>query len=131
MAAAYITCIAIRHPFVDGNKRTALAAALAFMDENGYQVQENRENELADLVIDFLTTELDKDDIAQYLRDHAQKYRLIRACMTSTDKLIPLSLPLPYFLIPIVEYLINSPLIHGGFNKQATIRPTFSQIEIQ
>lgn len=26
MAASYIVCLTIRHPFVDGNKRTALAS---------------------------------------------------------------------------------------------------------
>ena len=30
MAASYIICLTIRHPFVDGNKRTALASALTF-----------------------------------------------------------------------------------------------------
>ncbi|MFO8028570.1 MAG: type II toxin-antitoxin system death-on-curing family toxin [Cyclonatronaceae bacterium] len=28
MAATYISCITTRHPFVDGNKRTALASCL-------------------------------------------------------------------------------------------------------
>lgn len=31
MAATYITCLTMRHPFVDGNKRTALASALTFL----------------------------------------------------------------------------------------------------
>lgn len=31
MAASYITCLTMRHPFVDGNKRTALASALTFL----------------------------------------------------------------------------------------------------
>jgi len=31
MAATNISCIAIRHPFMDGNKRTALASALIFL----------------------------------------------------------------------------------------------------
>ncbi len=35
MAASYITCITMRHPFVDGNKRTALASALTFLYLNG------------------------------------------------------------------------------------------------
>lgn len=73
MAATYITCITIRHPFTDGNKRTALSVALAFLDENGYQVQETQKNELADLVIDFLTTDLSKEDVAAHLKEHAVK----------------------------------------------------------
>ena len=35
MAASYIACLTIRHPFVDGNKRTALATALTFLFLNG------------------------------------------------------------------------------------------------
>jgi len=55
MAATYISCIAIRHPFMDGNKRTALASALTFLYINGYEVEESNDLELADLVVDFLT----------------------------------------------------------------------------
>ena len=35
MAAAYLFYICNNHPFVDGNKRTALAACLVFLRENG------------------------------------------------------------------------------------------------
>ena len=36
MAASYVTCLTMRYPFVDGNKRTALASALAFLYLNIY-----------------------------------------------------------------------------------------------
>jgi len=35
MAAAYAYYLCQNHPFVDGNKRTALACALVFLDLNG------------------------------------------------------------------------------------------------
>ncbi len=38
LAAAYAYGIAKNHPFVDGNKRAALAAALAFLDRNDFDV---------------------------------------------------------------------------------------------
>lgn len=38
MAAAYAYHIAQNHPFVDGNKRTALTAALTFLEVNGHPV---------------------------------------------------------------------------------------------
>ena len=38
MAAAYLYHIVQNHPFVDGNKRTAFAAALTFLELNGYPV---------------------------------------------------------------------------------------------
>ncbi|MBC8143206.1 MAG: type II toxin-antitoxin system death-on-curing family toxin [Armatimonadetes bacterium] len=36
-AAAYLYHIAANHPFIDGNKRTATLAALAFLDINGIE----------------------------------------------------------------------------------------------
>ena len=35
MAAAYLFYLCSNHPFVDGNKRTALASCLVFLDANG------------------------------------------------------------------------------------------------
>ena len=36
MAAAYLFHISRNHPFIDGNKRTAIAAALTFLEVNGF-----------------------------------------------------------------------------------------------
>src|SRR5690625_1352033 len=55
MAASYVVCLSIRQPFVDGNKRTALASALSFLYLNGYDIEESHDEELADLVLDFVT----------------------------------------------------------------------------
>lgn len=38
MAAAYLYHITQNHPFIDGNKRTAFAAALTFLELNGYPI---------------------------------------------------------------------------------------------
>lgn len=35
VAAAYLFYLSSNHPFVDGNKRTALAACLVFLEANG------------------------------------------------------------------------------------------------
>jgi len=40
MAAAYAYHICMNHPFIDGNKRTALVAALVFLDFNGIRVDD-------------------------------------------------------------------------------------------
>ena len=37
MAAAYAFHIYQNHPFIDGNKRVALASSLVFLDLNGYE----------------------------------------------------------------------------------------------
>ena len=68
MAASYIASLAIRHPFLDGNKRTALASALTFLYINGYTISESHEEELADLVLDFVTKKISKEDVAEHFR---------------------------------------------------------------
>ena len=73
MAASYISCLTIRHPFVDGNKRTALASCLTFLFLNGYEVEESYELELADLVLNFLDNEITKGDIADHLQKKAKQ----------------------------------------------------------
>jgi death-on-curing protein len=71
MAASYIICLTIRHPFVDGNKRTALASALTFLYLNGYEVEESYDLELADLVLEFLSKDISKEDVANHLKENA------------------------------------------------------------
>ncbi len=71
MAAAYVTAIAQHHPFLDGNKRCAAGSALAFLSINGYHVEERRDEELADLLLDYLNKVATKDDLAQYFRDRS------------------------------------------------------------
>lgn len=43
LAAAYAWGIAHNHPFVDGNKRTALVVAFAFLERNGVEVTAGQE----------------------------------------------------------------------------------------
>jgi len=71
MAASYIICLTIRHPFVDGNKRTALASALTFLYINGYEVEESYDLELADLILDFLSKDISKEEVTNHLKQNA------------------------------------------------------------
>ena len=73
MAASYIICLTIRHPFVEGNKRTALASALTFLYLNGYEVKESYDLELADLVLDFLSKDISKEDLAKHLKENSKE----------------------------------------------------------
>jgi death-on-curing protein len=73
MAASYIICLTIWHPFVDGNKRTALASALTFLYLNGYEVEESYDLELADLVLDFLSKDISKEQIAEHLQQNSKE----------------------------------------------------------
>ncbi len=71
MAAAYIFHIAMNHPFIDGNKRAALAAALTFLDLNGIQLYEQG-LELADMVLEMITEHRDKKWVAEQLLKRTQ-----------------------------------------------------------
>lgn len=70
MAAAYLFHLANNHPFVDGNKRIGLAAALVFLDANGFEV-DDPETELADRVFEMIEKKRDKAWVADQLRRHA------------------------------------------------------------
>ena len=69
MGAAYLYGICRNHPFVDGNKRTAAAAALTFFDYNGIEI-EATEDELYDLVIGVAEGRVSKDDVAAFFSQH-------------------------------------------------------------
>jgi death on curing protein len=64
MAAAYAFHIAENQPFVDGNKRTALAAALVFLDWHQIEVDEPS-GELYTAMIQLAERKLDKAGLAQ------------------------------------------------------------------
>lgn len=71
MATTYITCLTMRHPFVDGNKRTALASTLTFLYLNGYNIEESYDEELANLVLDFIIKKISKEEVEEHLRSMA------------------------------------------------------------
>ena len=58
------------HPFVDGNKRTALYAMLRFLETNGFVVTVTSNDELYQFTIDIATSALDKEQIEEWLRTH-------------------------------------------------------------
>lgn len=70
-AAAYLFHLAKNHPFLDGNKRTAAAAAVTFLSVNGYDLPaELDDGPLYDLTIRTVTGQSDKTEIAKFFRRH-------------------------------------------------------------
>lgn len=67
MAAAYGYHICQNHPFLDGNKRTALIAMYMFLFVNGYQIALDKKSLYA-LVMGVANGEIDKDQLADFLR---------------------------------------------------------------
>ena len=71
MAAAYAFHIAEGQPFVDGNKRTGLNAALVFLELNGWSV-EDPEEELYDAMIGLAAGTHSKSSLAGAFRRLSQ-----------------------------------------------------------
>jgi len=71
MAAAYLYHVARNHPFVDGNKRTALAAALVFLWLNGFRLHAE-EDAATDLVLKVAAGKASKAEAAVFLKAHSR-----------------------------------------------------------
>jgi death-on-curing protein len=67
MAAAYLYHVCRNHPFIDGNKRTALVSTLVFLDLNGITV-EDPEGALFEVTTRVASGQADKKGIAEVLR---------------------------------------------------------------
>lgn len=67
MAAAYAYHICQDHPFLDGNKRTALAAALVFLELNEISLLDPNE-ELLPAMLGIAQGKMKKDDLAELFR---------------------------------------------------------------
>lgn len=71
MAAAYAFHICKNHPFLDGNKRTSLAAALVFLDTNGISLNDLDER-LPEAIENIAMGKMNKTQFAGLLRELAQ-----------------------------------------------------------
>ncbi|CBN56535.1 MULTISPECIES: type II toxin-antitoxin system death-on-curing family toxin [Kamptonema] len=67
-AAAYFYHLAMNHPFIDGNKRTAFAAMDSFLRFNGYSL--NLTDEQAyNLVMQVAQGNMNKGELAAFLKE--------------------------------------------------------------
>lgn len=71
MAAAYLFHICKNHPFLDGNKRTALAAAVMFLFINGYALNAPKD-EVERLTIGVADGSVSKSDSTDYFKKHVK-----------------------------------------------------------
>lgn len=72
LAASYGFSIARNHPFVDGNKRTALMAIYMFLGRNGY-VLEADEAETVVVILDLAAGVLGEEDLAKWIEINSRK----------------------------------------------------------
>jgi death-on-curing protein len=66
MAAAYLFHICVNHPFVDGNKRTALASCISFLRMNGWNLAASEDAAFA-TELDVAKSVILKDELANWL----------------------------------------------------------------
>ena len=69
VAAAYLFYLCNNHPFMDGNKRVALATCLVFLSENGLLPTEQLDPDAWErLTLDVASGQLDRAETATRLR---------------------------------------------------------------
>ena len=74
VAAAYLFYLCQNHPFVDGNKRTALATCLVFLSENGLLPDEELDADAWEkLTLGIASSELDRPQATMRLRKLVKK----------------------------------------------------------
>ncbi len=71
MAAAYGFHICKNHPFLDGNKRTALVAMYTFLYVNGYRLQADKKSLYA-MMIDLANGKIEKEELAKFLEENTK-----------------------------------------------------------
>jgi death on curing protein len=71
IAAAYLFHLVKNHPFVDGNKRTGAVAALVFLALNNFDF-DAPEDDFAEMVLAVVRGDLDKADVAVFIRRFAR-----------------------------------------------------------
>ena len=75
MAAAYLFHFCKNHPFVDGNKRVALASAIAFLLLNGHELIASK-TEAEELTLGVADSSISKEDAIAFFRKHVRKAKL-------------------------------------------------------
>jgi len=69
IAAAYLFYLCRNHPFIDGNKRTALATCLVFLSENELLPEEQLDADAWEsLVLGVASSQLDRDQTCVELK---------------------------------------------------------------
>ncbi|MBI2600138.1 type II toxin-antitoxin system death-on-curing family toxin [Candidatus Daviesbacteria bacterium] len=71
-AAALLQSLLKNHPFVDGNKRTALISSAIFLKKNGYKLVNNHKKEVT-FAIKVDNGNLTISQISKWLKQHSVK----------------------------------------------------------
>jgi len=89
IGAADLFYLCRNHPFVDGNKRTALAACLVFLESNNFLPNAKLETvEWEEFVLDVAARRLDREETTARLR------KLLKGCRARSVSLKRRNVPL-------------------------------------
>jgi death on curing protein len=72
IAAAYLFYLCRHHPFLDGNKRNAMAAAILFFRLNGFNPAADSEK-WEELILDVASSKIDREQTTRRLRKLVHK----------------------------------------------------------
>ena len=72
IAAAYLFYLCRNHPFLDGNKRTAMAAAVVFLRLNGFDPAADGDD-WERLVLDLASGKIDREQTTRRLRKQVRQ----------------------------------------------------------
>lgn len=72
-AAAHAFFLAESQPFIDGNKRTAALALTVFLDLNDFDLYEESDTELADILIDLGSGTIDQGEFFGWVCNHSKR----------------------------------------------------------
>jgi death-on-curing protein len=73
LAAAYGVAIVRNHPFLDGNKRVALAVMYVFLEMNGYRL-EAPEVEAVDALLAIVAGDWDEKKLSRWLKKNSASF---------------------------------------------------------
>jgi death-on-curing protein len=71
LAAAYAFGIMKNHPCVDGNKRTALVVAFAFLDVNGIEINASEEDAYR-VFMDLASGRVSEEELGAWISDNSE-----------------------------------------------------------
>jgi death on curing protein len=74
LAAALCVGITKNHPFIDGNKRTALLATRAFLFQNGYELEPREEDEVLTMIA-VADGSISEQPLAKWLKENSTRMR--------------------------------------------------------
>lgn len=72
LVAAYAFGIAKNHPFIDGNKRTALVVLRTFVSLNGYSLDASEEDKYT-TILNLAEGNLTEEQLGEWVRSHSRK----------------------------------------------------------